>query len=904
MRCLTLLLSLALAGTLAACGGDSTAAPPSATRLALMTAPSGSAPNRAAFATQPVVQLQDSRGNPVALAGVAVSVSVTSGGGSLGGSASATTASAGAATFTNLSITGTVGAHTLTFAAAGLTSATASVSLTAGATTTTSVSAGNNQSAGAGTPVAMAPAVRVSDQDGNGVPGATVSFVVTAGGGSVSGATQTTAGDGTATLGGWTLGPSAAVNRVEARVADINAAVIEARSWTISPSSIALHSIGESQSVTAALGDSTGTGSLTISAESRWLQEIAVADSASLKAGIVRATAPGSARVHVRAFGVDLGDVPVSVVPTAPIVFSVQQPGWPKDPTLVVRGYKMNALPTGAVLVGGSPATKLTADSAQFTATPGISSSTDCALSVTDTVAVPGFTVLSKWTARRFTAVQAFAVGDTLTMQGGSFCLKLPPQIASYAMAQVDRSLMDRAVTAREVWDPESSPYTFSASDHNGLATAAASAPRPADAPRASGRSNQPSVLPLDIRTVAVAASATDIWHQATPWALGDLISTPGVDPSVNIPWRVMRIYPNNVVLAISQADSALLWTPAVTAKLDSAFTFLLGSAGQSVYQTTFGGSVPTTSPGSGQYLALLQRRAQQGFATCNFTGGGSAGAGTNMQIGSVLVGVLPADGQGGLGDDPPALFAMTAMAHEYAHSSDCMRTGWQGARWSVEGLAEFVGTEMHRLFSGLPADGNLALGVGMVPPSPAGSLYTWWALPYIGQFQNGYGESASFMQHLAWRLNSSYGVPWEPARATVILGSSEGWYGQNSSAGPGLAARVRQIAGSQWEPVDARLDWILSLAADDRAIGAAATYRYAALLQAWQTLQAKVVFSQAGWSFYRGTIVAGAGQSVSGAARADDNGYVIIDDPNGLGAALELKSSVGSMVWRVLRYR
>jgi hypothetical protein len=191
-----------------------------------------------------------------------------------------------------------------------------------------------------------------------------------------------------------------------------------------------------------------------------------------------------------------------------------------------------------------------------------------------------------------------------------------------------------------------------------------------------------------------------------------------------------------------------------------------------------------------------------------------------------------------------------------------------------------------------------------MVPSEPPGSLWTWWKLPYIGQFQEGYSESASFMQHLAWRLHSLYGLSWEQARTTVILGSSEGWYGLSSSLGPGFVSRVRQIAGPQWEPVDARLEWILSLAADDRATGAAASYNYAPTFQTWRTLEAKLITNPAGWSFYRGTVVAGAGQSVSGPARADDDGYIIINDPNGLGAALELKANVASMVWRVLRYR
>src|ERR1019366_1696673 len=100
-------------------------------------------------------------------------------------------------------------------------------------------------------------------------------------------------------------------------------------------------------------------------------------------------------------------------------------------------------------------------------------------------------------------------------------------------------------------------------------------------------------------------------------------------------------------------------------------------------------------------------------------------------------------------------------------------------------------------------------------------------------------------------QLFSSFGVPWEQARATVILGSREGWYGQNNP-GPGLTARVRQIAGAQWQPIDARLHWVLSLAADDRSTGPAAIFQYVALLQSWRALEAPGrVFSLAGWTFY-----------------------------------------------------
>lgn len=764
-----------------------------------------------------------------------------------------------------------------------------------------SVIGGADQIAAAGTPVLQAPSIRVADASGRPVAGLTVTFVVTAGGGSIDGATPETNSAGEATSGTWTLGPSASINRLEARVAGHDAVVIQARSWTVSPTSVALQSIGESQSMTASLGDSTSAVSLSMSTESRWLQEFPVLDNTALQSGVVRAAAPGSGRVQVRAFGMDLGTAAVSVVPTGPIVFSVSQPGWPKDPIVVIRGYRMNSLPAAGVLIGGATATKVTADSAQLRVDPGISLTTDCVMSATESVSFSGIATLWQGTVKRPVPVQPVAVGETRTMQGGAVCLKLPPQIGSYVLAQVDRSVMDRAATTREAyWDSVTvARYTYSVSDRRTAAAAAAAAAgslwNPPVALRQFGGGSGTRHDTHIIR--ASGAASASIYDRGTPWALGDLISAPGI-AGVDMPWRVMRLYPNNVLLAISQADSAKLWTPAVIAKLDSAYSFVLGSDGLRVFQTTFGGMSPVTSTGSGQYLTLLELRAQQGTAACR-SGGARA---TSMQIGSVIVGVTP-DGQGGIGN-PPAVALVGLLAHEYAHSWDCMRTGLAGPRWSVEGLAAFVQDELYRVFMGITIDGNVGLSVGMVPTPSAGGFYTWWSLPSQGNFQNGYGESASFMRHVAWRLTHSHGVSWDAARAAVILGSSEGLYGKSLPAHPGLTSRVRQIAGAQWEPVDARLDWILSLAADDRATGAATEFRYAAVREVWRNTEALAFQNIWNISFYRGRITAGSGQSVSGSAFADGNGYILIDDPNGLGSALELKSGTATMVWRLLRYR
>ena len=71
---------------------------------------------------------------------------------------------------------------------------------------------GDNQVADPGGPVAVPPAVLVTGDDGTPRPGATVTFAVTAGGGSVTGATAVSDASGIARVGGWTLGPATGLN--------------------------------------------------------------------------------------------------------------------------------------------------------------------------------------------------------------------------------------------------------------------------------------------------------------------------------------------------------------------------------------------------------------------------------------------------------------------------------------------------------------------------------------------------------------------------------------------------------------------------------------------------------------------------------------------------------------------
>jgi adhesin/invasin len=82
-------------------------------------------------------------------------------------------------------------------------------------------SAGDQQGALAGASVAVSPAVLVTDQFGNPKAGIAVSFAVATGGGSITGASQTTGANGVATVGSWTLGPAVGSNTLRATAAGL-----------------------------------------------------------------------------------------------------------------------------------------------------------------------------------------------------------------------------------------------------------------------------------------------------------------------------------------------------------------------------------------------------------------------------------------------------------------------------------------------------------------------------------------------------------------------------------------------------------------------------------------------------------------------------------------------------------
>ncbi len=166
----------------------------------------------------PSVVVRDAAGIPVP--GVAVTFTVTAGGGSVIGSP-VTTNSNGIATLTSWRLGLVAGANSVTATATGLPSVTFNATGTAGVAASVQVNAGDNQTAVQGTNVALQPTVRVTDANGNPVIGAAVTFAVIDGGGAASGLNQLTDALGLASVGSWTLG-SGAPNTLRATVTGAN----------------------------------------------------------------------------------------------------------------------------------------------------------------------------------------------------------------------------------------------------------------------------------------------------------------------------------------------------------------------------------------------------------------------------------------------------------------------------------------------------------------------------------------------------------------------------------------------------------------------------------------------------------------------------------------------------------
>ncbi|HEX3275526.1 MAG TPA: invasin domain 3-containing protein [Gemmatimonadales bacterium] len=238
-----------------------------AARLAFVVTPPATASSGVALDPAPVLQLQDASGADLAQGGVTVTAQIAVGGGSLDGATTATSDEAGRVTFAGLALRGAPGTRTLIFAAEGFAPASANVGLGVGAPGSIATAAGDEQTAQVATPVAVRPAVVVRDADGNPLEGIPVSFKVTGGGGSISGAGPVTGSDGVAAVGGWTLGQKAGPNSLQATLSGLTVSgspVVFSATAAPGPVSAARSGVSAAPaSITASSGSSRSTITVT-----------------------------------------------------------------------------------------------------------------------------------------------------------------------------------------------------------------------------------------------------------------------------------------------------------------------------------------------------------------------------------------------------------------------------------------------------------------------------------------------------------------------------------------------------------------------------------------------------------------------------------------------------------------
>ncbi|MGE5803902.1 MAG: beta strand repeat-containing protein, partial [Gemmatimonadota bacterium] len=174
------------------------------------------------------VSMQDPFGNTL-ISGptrtIALTLATNPGGGTLSGTTSVQVAGGSnprVAVFSDLSINQVGAGYRLRAAATSGSldpDTSTAFDIGAGAAATIGANGGGGQNAQVGTAVAVAPSVIVRDASANPVLGVTVTFAVASGGGSVTGATQTTNAAGIATVGSWTLGTVAGSNTMTATAA-------------------------------------------------------------------------------------------------------------------------------------------------------------------------------------------------------------------------------------------------------------------------------------------------------------------------------------------------------------------------------------------------------------------------------------------------------------------------------------------------------------------------------------------------------------------------------------------------------------------------------------------------------------------------------------------------------------
>ncbi|MGN6609333.1 MAG: hypothetical protein ACTHMS_20260 [Jatrophihabitans sp.] len=171
-----------------------------ASKLAFAPAPSPTTQAGIAFATQPVVKIQDSYGNAVTTSTASITLAASPAGSGLSCTSGLTVgAVSGAATFTGCSMTG-VGTFAVTASSASVTAATTSVAVSAGAAAKLAIVQAPPADTYVATTVSPFITVQLQDANGNAVQTSGVTVNLAASSGTITGGSARTNASGLATF--------------------------------------------------------------------------------------------------------------------------------------------------------------------------------------------------------------------------------------------------------------------------------------------------------------------------------------------------------------------------------------------------------------------------------------------------------------------------------------------------------------------------------------------------------------------------------------------------------------------------------------------------------------------------------------------------------------------------------
>lgn len=203
-RVVSAALVIVLTSWLAGC--DNSTEPQPEVRIAAITPTSITGTVGAEVEPAPAVRVSDERDQP--LAGVAITFTVVSGGGTVIGG-TVTTAADGSASLAKWTLGPAVGTQTFAASSGGEAEVVFTALAAAGPVAQITAASGSNQLAGVGQAVEQPLVALAADAFGNPVEGIPVMFTVVAGGGTLAGGPVVTDSTGSATAGQWTLGAEA-----------------------------------------------------------------------------------------------------------------------------------------------------------------------------------------------------------------------------------------------------------------------------------------------------------------------------------------------------------------------------------------------------------------------------------------------------------------------------------------------------------------------------------------------------------------------------------------------------------------------------------------------------------------------------------------------------------------------